>query len=92
MTGALRKRRSKVFATGIREAYDLCWHSNGQLYAGVNQNDTGERSPENTARQLPAINERADEPLIRIVEGKYSAFTRAPAPSTPSPLALTARA
>lgn len=61
----------RLFATGIREAYDLCWHSNGALYAGVNQNDTGEWSPENQARQLPAISVRADEPLLRIVEGKY---------------------
>jgi len=61
----------RLFATGIREAYDLCWHSNGQLYAGVNQNDTAERSPENAARKLPAVSVRADEPLLRIAEGKY---------------------
>ncbi len=61
----------KIFATGIREAYDLCWHSNGNLYAGVNQNDTAEWSPENRARKLPAVNVRADEPLIRIVQGGY---------------------
>ncbi len=61
----------KLFATGIREAYDLCWHSNGQLYAGVNQNDTAESSPKNAERGLKAVNVRADEPLIRIVEGRY---------------------
>lgn len=61
----------QIFATGIREAYDLCWHSNGQLYAGVNQNDTGERTPENRARGLPAVSVKADEPLIRIVAGAY---------------------
>jgi hypothetical protein len=61
----------RVFATGIREAYDLCWHSNGQLYAGVNQNDTPERSPAQPERKLPAVSVRADEPLIRIVEGRY---------------------
>jgi hypothetical protein len=61
----------RLFATGIREAYDLCWHSNGQLYAGVNQNDTGEWSPESKSRQLPAVSVRADEPLLRIALGKY---------------------
>jgi Glucose / Sorbosone dehydrogenase len=61
----------RIFATGIREAYDLCWHSNGQLYAGVNQNDTAESSPANTALRVPAVSVRADEPLIRIVKGKY---------------------
>lgn len=59
----------RIFATGIREAYDLCWHTNGQLYAGVNMNDTVERSP--AGNGVPAISIRPDEPLIRIVEGKY---------------------
>jgi hypothetical protein len=61
----------QVWATGIREAYGLCWHSNGQLYAGVNQNDTGELTPANPALGLPAINVRPDEALLRIVAGAY---------------------
>lgn len=28
----------RLFATGIRNAYDLMWHSNGNLYANINQN------------------------------------------------------
>lgn len=59
----------RVFATGVREAYDLCWHSNGQLYAGVNMNDTGETTPATDG--IPAINVRPAEMLIRVVEGKY---------------------
>jgi len=59
----------EVFATGIREAYDLCWHSNGQLYAGVNMNDTNEKTPASDA--APAINVRPAEMLIRIVRGSY---------------------
>ena len=58
-----------VFATGIREAYDLLWHSNGQLYAGVNMNDTNEKTPGKDG--LPAVSVRPDEMLLRIVEGKY---------------------
>jgi glucose/arabinose dehydrogenase len=61
----------RIFATGIREAYDLCWHSNGSLYAGVNQNDTAEKTPANPMRGLPAVNVRPDEPLIRIIRGGY---------------------
>ncbi len=28
----------RLYATGLRNAYDLVWHSNGRLYANVNQN------------------------------------------------------
>jgi hypothetical protein len=60
----------KVYASGIREAYDLCWHSNGNLYAGVNMNDTAQPTPAHpTLPVLEALH--ADEPLIRIVEGAY---------------------
>ncbi len=59
----------RVYATGIREAYDLCWHSNGQLYAGVNMNDTAERTP--ATPEIPAVNARPPEMLIRVVPGKY---------------------
>lgn len=59
----------KLFATGIRQAYDLCWHSNGQLYAGVNMNDTNETTPAGDG--VPAISARPPEMLIRIVRGKY---------------------
>jgi hypothetical protein len=60
----------KVYATGIREAYDLCWHSNGNLYAGVNMNDTAQPTPPHP--KLPVLEAlHADEPLICIVEGTY---------------------
>lgn len=59
----------EVFATGIREAFDLCWHSNGNLYAGVNMNDTRDETP--TRDGLPAVNVRPAEMMLRIVKGKY---------------------
>ena len=59
----------KLFASGIREAYDLCWHSNGQLYASVNMNDTKEKTPANEG--LPAVSVRPSEMMLRIVRGKY---------------------
>lgn len=59
----------EVFATGIREAYDLCWHSSGSLFAGVNMNDTNERTPKKD--DLPSVNVRPAEMMLRIVRGKY---------------------
>ena len=59
----------KIVATGIRSAYDLCWHSNGQLYAGVNMNDTNEKTPKHGS--LPAVAVRPAEMMLRIVPGKY---------------------
>ena len=59
----------QVYATGIREAFDLCWHSSGNLFAGVNMNDTGEKTP--TREGLPAVSARPAEMMLRIVEGKY---------------------
>ncbi len=59
----------QVYATGIREAFDLCWHSSGGLLAGVNMNDTKEKTP---AREgLPAVTSRPTEMMLRIVDGKY---------------------
>lgn len=59
----------QVFATGIREAFDLCWHSSGQLFAGVNMNDTNNSTPARSG--LPAVSVRPAEMMLRIVEGKY---------------------
>ena len=30
-----------IYATGVRNAYDLLWHSNGQLYAPTNGSAAG---------------------------------------------------
>ncbi|MEM7558177.1 MAG: hypothetical protein AAF394_03565 [Planctomycetota bacterium] len=59
----------QVYATGIREAFDLCWHSSGSLFAGVNMNDTNDKTPQKG--NLPAVNVRPSEMMLRIVEGKY---------------------
>ena len=34
-----------IYATGVRNAYDLVWHSNGQLYAPTNGSATGGNIP-----------------------------------------------
>ncbi len=59
----------EVFATGIREAFDLCWHSGGSLFAGVNMNDTNEQTPGRDG--LPPVNVRPAEMMLRIVRGRY---------------------
>lgn len=62
----------KLFATGFRQMYRVCWHSNGNLYGGVNQNDGTGRSDTPSARGVPSLFAVfPDEPLIRIVEGGY---------------------
>jgi hypothetical protein len=59
----------RLYATGIRQAYRLCWHSNGQLYAGINQNDTSDRIP--VFEGVTSFSVRPPEPLIRILPGRY---------------------
>lgn len=59
----------EVYATGIREAFDLCWHSTGHIFAGVNMNDTNERTPSRPG--LPAVSVRPREMMLRIKRGAY---------------------
>jgi glucose/arabinose dehydrogenase/cytochrome c5 len=35
----------KIYATGIRNGYDLVWHSNGQLYTTINGSGGNENTP-----------------------------------------------
>jgi glucose/arabinose dehydrogenase len=62
----------KLYATGFRQLYRLCWHSNGSLYGGVNQNDGTGRADTPSHQGVPSL--RAvfpDEDLVRIVERGY---------------------
>jgi glucose/arabinose dehydrogenase len=62
----------KVYASGFRQMYDVCWHSNGNLYGGVNQNDGTGRSDTPAAPGVPSLTAVfPDEDLVRIVEGGY---------------------
>lgn len=62
----------KLYATGFREMYRPCWHSNGNLYGGVNQNDGTGRSDTPSAPGVPSLfSVFPDEDLVRIVEGGY---------------------
>ncbi len=63
----------QLFATGLRNAYDLAWHSNGNLYSGINQNSIGGSvfTPQSPDGSVPAINARPNEMLALIQEGNY---------------------
>lgn len=41
----LDKAPLKLYATGLRNAYDLVWHSNGQLYTTINGSGGNEKTP-----------------------------------------------
>lgn len=62
----------KLYATGFRQMYRICWHSNGNLYGGVNQNDGTGRSDTPKGPGVPSLFAVfPDEDLVRIVEGAY---------------------
>jgi glucose/arabinose dehydrogenase len=62
----------KLYATGFRQMYRVCWHTNGNLYGGVNQNDGTGRSDTPSKPGVPALHSVfPDEDLVRIVEGGY---------------------
>ena len=44
----------KIYGTGVRNAYDLLWHSNGHLYMPTNGTASGGNSPSVSADALPA--------------------------------------
>jgi fibronectin type 3 domain-containing protein len=50
----------KIYATGVRNAYDLVWHSNGQLYAPTNGSGSGGSAP---ASPAPGDAEYGDDRL-----------------------------
>jgi hypothetical protein len=50
-----------LFATGVRNAYDLVWHSNGQLYVPTNGSAAGGNSPGTPSKLPAACNNRIDD-------------------------------
>ena len=64
----------KIFATGVRNAYDLVWHSNGHLYAPTNGSAAGGNTPDNPAT---SVNEglinggTENDYLFDVVKGGY---------------------
>jgi hypothetical protein len=65
----------KLFATGLRNSYDIAWHSNGFAYAPINGNDTGGQlidDPETPANEaVAAPSSSMSEQLALVIEGGY---------------------
>ncbi|MEM6825106.1 MAG: hypothetical protein AAF566_08335 [Pseudomonadota bacterium] len=64
-----------LYATGVRNAYDLIWHSNGGLYTANNGSARGGNSPDNPATAIDETITGGDDPerlhLYRVTEGQY---------------------
>ncbi|WP_439882672.1 InlB B-repeat-containing protein [Pontibacter sp. MBLB2868] len=75
-----------IYATGIRNAYDLVWHTNGQLYVPANGSAAGGNTPAlmsgtvwsngqvYTGPDIPAMNDVRDtqsDYLFRVEKGGY---------------------
>jgi hypothetical protein len=62
----------KIYAEGVRNSYDLLFHSNGTLYSAVNGSAPGENTPAGPG--VPALtNVQQNEPdwVFKIHQGKY---------------------
>jgi hypothetical protein len=63
-----------VYASGVRNAYDLVFHSNGSLYAPTNGSQNGGATPAGGPDNVPGIGFVADvedDVLFRIDQGGY---------------------
>ena len=61
-----------IYAHGVRLAYDMLWHSNGQLYVPVNGASSGGNAPAgNGAPAIKAASTAEDDYLMKIIPGRY---------------------
>ncbi len=60
-----------LYATGVRNAYDIVWHSNGWLYAPTNGTAAGGRAPATPSTLPPACQTRIDS----AINGPYTGPT-----------------
>lgn len=61
-----------VYAFGVRQAYDLVWHSNGHLYVPVNGSSAGGNTP--AGNGVPALTDIPDSEhdwLLKVIPGRY---------------------
>ncbi|MBR9773202.1 MAG: hypothetical protein GYB54_19020, partial [Gammaproteobacteria bacterium] len=64
----------KIFATGVRNAYDLVWHSNGYLYTPTNGSAAGGAVPDDPSTLIDesATNVvKQDDYLFKVEQGGY---------------------
>lgn len=61
-----------IYATGIRNAYDMVFHSNGRLYTGVNGSSAGGNTPAGGgAPALTNVPQTEQDKLLDLMPGKY---------------------
>lgn len=64
-----------VYATGVRNAYDLLWHGNGRLYAPVNASAAGGNTPAPPGACAPPalvnVRQTLDDGLYLVEPGAY---------------------
>jgi hypothetical protein len=64
----------KIYATGVRNAYDLVWHSNGNLYVPTNGTAAGGKTPQDPSTQLDTTisnSPKESDWLFNVEEGGY---------------------
>ncbi len=61
----------RLYATGLRNALGLCWHSSGHLFTATNANSIGGGVTTPKTEGIPAITAMPHEALCRVVPGKY---------------------
>ena len=64
----------KIFATGVRNAYDLVWHSNGHLYMPTNGTASGGKTfddPTQPGSQVIVNSPTQDDYFFTVEQGKY---------------------
>ncbi|SDJ86280.1 Por secretion system C-terminal sorting domain-containing protein [Catalinimonas alkaloidigena] len=67
-----------IYASGVRNVYDLLWHSNGQLYAPANGTASGSRTPASDAY----VNAAGNNAGVRRIDGtryRYPTYPAVPA-------------
>jgi glucose/arabinose dehydrogenase len=62
-----------IYATGVRVAFDLLWHSSGRLYAPINGAARGGNAPAGPDGKVPALTDVPTQPdfLLAIDRGGY---------------------
>lgn len=65
---------ARIFATGVRNGYDLVWHSNGWLYVASNGPVGGGAAPDDPATPIDETVDKAgrvEDYLLRLKRGDY---------------------
>ena len=71
----------RLYATGVRNAFDLVVASNGKLYANVNGSSAGGNVPATPAFGSVPIQNRVDKDLYKDKDGSYAAYTGPASPA-----------